>query len=79
MAKSGWGAILIFNSQYRPALAIGIRAYDLAQQGGWTGNENRKWSGPRQPLAMSGAPLAVPLDTEAPVARGFRRLHARGV
>ena len=25
------------------------------------------------------APVAVPLDTEVPVARGFRRLHARGV
>ena len=34
---------------------------------------------PSQPLAMSCAPVAVPLDTEAPVARGFRRLHARGV
>ena len=37
------------------------------------------WSGPRQPLAMSCAPVAVPLDKEVPVARGFRRLHARGV
>ena len=60
----------------------------MGSRGAWSQSEALQTPGkkrgfffpwPSQPLAMSCAPVAVPLDTEVPVARGFRRLHARGV
>ena len=43
--------------------------------------QSREFFLPAEALTASyeRAPVAVPLDTEVPVARGFRRLHARGV